>query len=160
MMTSVGIRFTREQDQRVSNNAGKTKSHEKETYGMKNVALGMVLGLVVSVYPALSAGADEMSPTADNTKQNLQDLDGGEPTAQDQSNKQSALNRTAELRKAIMARKGLSMDAQNIKIIDEDGRVTLRGPVDSIREKTIINTLAEQCLGIQFRNELEIKTQR
>ncbi len=101
------------------------------------------------------------SPTynADNTAENVRDRNGQEVTPQDQSNRKSAIRTTAALRKAIMHTKGLSVNAQNIKIIDKNGCVTLRGPVDTEQEKLIIEDLARQHCGDKFRSELEIKTQ-
>jgi len=52
-----------------------------------------------------------------------------------QSNTQSDLNITQEIRKAVMADKGLSTNAQNVKIITANGVVTLRGSAKSAEEK-------------------------
>jgi len=91
----------------------------------------------------------------DNTRRNE---NPGQPTAQDQSNKRSDLKITAKLRRHIMAQKGLSMNAKNVKIIDENGCIVLRGPVDSAKEKRIIGDIAADCCGNNFKNELEVKS--
>ena len=93
---------------------------------------------------------------ADNTKKNSKVVNGDKPTAQNQSNDKASIERSAKLRKAIMKKKGLSMNAQNVKLIDENGKLTLRGPVDNAKEKSIIEGLAKNCYGNNFVSEIEI----
>ncbi len=95
---------------------------------------------------------------ADNTAKNVRDRNGLNPTAQDQSNQKPFVKTTARLRREIMRTRGLSIDAQNVKIINQNGRVVLRGPVDSDQEKTTIDVLARKCCGENIINELEVKT--
>ncbi|MBL8828638.1 MAG: BON domain-containing protein, partial [Planctomycetaceae bacterium] len=40
-----------------------------------------------------------------------------------------------------------SVDARNIKIITQDGRVTLRGPVSSTEEKQALEAIAKEIAG-------------
>jgi hyperosmotically inducible periplasmic protein len=55
----------------------------------------------------------------------------------------------------------LSMNAKNVKIIVRDGKVTLRGPVDSQKEKETIDAEAAQIVGKdQLNNELEVKADK
>jgi hyperosmotically inducible protein len=96
-------------------------------------------------------------PAPDNTKINVRDRDGVEPTAQNASNRKSDVKRSAKLRREILRQKGLSVNAQNVKLIDEGGCVVLRGPVDNLREREVITNLAKQCYGTNFRDELDIK---
>lgn len=93
----------------------------------------------------------------DNTANNVRDRNNVNPTPDDQSNTKCALKTTAKLRREIMRTKGLSIDAQNIKIISQNGCVILRGPVDSEEEKNTINDLARNCCGGGVVNELEVK---
>lgn len=123
---------------------------------MRNATTGILLSLIMSCCAAPWVMAADPNVDVDNTRQNVRDR--SEPTAQDQSNRKSAVKLTAELRRAIMKEKGLSMNAKNIKIINEDGCVFLRGPVDSLQEKQAIDALAAQCCGTGYRNELEVKT--
>jgi hyperosmotically inducible periplasmic protein len=57
-----------------------------------------------------------------------------------------------------MAEKGLSMDAQNVKILySKRGLVVLRGPVDSAEEKAKVGELAKCCTGVtSIKNELTV----
>jgi len=127
-----------------------------------NIALSLVLvpGFILCMLP--NANAQERYPgyKADNTVQNMRDRDVDNPTPQDQSNRRSDLKLTARLRRALVAERGLSMDAKNIKIIDRRGYVVLRGPVDNNREKEIIDRLAQQYCGVNYKNELEVKFPR
>lgn len=56
-------------------------------------------------------------------------------TADNQPNAANDRLTTQKVRKAIIADKGLSMYAHNVKIITENGTVTLKGPVKSDEEK-------------------------
>jgi osmotically-inducible protein OsmY len=96
------------------------------------------------------------SPT--NTSKNVRDRNHWKLTAQDQSGAKSDIEITKNLRKAIMAKKGLSTDALNIKIITVNEVLTLRGPVDSEREKELIGAMAKQSCGVRkYTNQLEVK---
>ena len=100
--------------------------------------------------------SQQTAPT--NTSKNRRDRKEQNPTAQDQSNDSADTAVVRNLRKAIMAQKGLSTDAQNVKIISEHGVLTLRGPVDTTREKQLIGSLAKSCCGVQeYSNQLEVK---
>jgi osmotically-inducible protein OsmY len=64
---------------------------------------------------------------------------------------------TQAIRKAVVADKSLSTNAQNVKIIAKNGAVTLRGPVNSAAEKSSIAAKAEQAAGVKsVDNQLEI----
>lgn len=94
----------------------------------------------------------------DNTGKNTRDRKDKKPTADDQSNKKSDVDVTRAIRKAIMAKKGFSVNAQNVKIVTKKGVVTLRGPVDTSEEKDTIETLAKENAGsFKVVNELEVK---
>ena len=94
---------------------------------------------------------------ADNTRTNRRDRDGATLTPLDQSNVKSDLEITARIRKAIIAYDGLSVNAQNVKIITRDNVVTLRGPVKTHAEKAIIGEIAAREGGSSLRvdNQLE-----
>lgn len=96
---------------------------------------------------------------ADNTGRNQQ-RESGRLEAQDQSNASGDLELTARLRRAITDDGSMSVNARNIKIITQGGRVTLRGPVNSEEEKRRIETLARQIAGSQVTSELEVRRER
>jgi len=66
---------------------------------------------------------------------------------------------TARIRKSIMADKTLSTYAHNVKIISQDGVVTLKGPVRSGEEmKTIVAKAADAAGGTdKVTNEMSVK---
>jgi osmotically-inducible protein OsmY len=56
-----------------------------------------------------------------------------------------------------MADKSLSTDAKNIKVITINGVVTLRGPVNTVKEKSTIEAKAQSIAGINnVDSQLEV----
>lgn len=108
---------------------------------------------------ALANKAAAATAEPDNTKKNMRDRDGRTLTPMDQGNSQADIDITARIRREVVARDGLSVNAQNAKIITNDGRVTLRGPVDSTEEKKILGDIANQSAGgAKVDNQLEVET--
>lgn len=102
--------------------------------------------------------ANDPKVPADNTAKNERDKSGDTKTPLDQSNRPEDLKITQDIRKAVMADDGLSMTAKNVKIITADGKVTLRGPVNSEEEKTKIDAHAKKAAGdTSVTNQLEVK---
>ena len=64
---------------------------------------------------------------------------------------------SADIRRRILDQR-LSMNAQNVKIVTQNGRVTLRGPGDSQDEKDAIGRIANNLAGgaQNVNNELEV----
>jgi osmotically-inducible protein OsmY len=94
-----------------------------------------------------NAQAPAPSPAPDNTKVNQRDTKPSEPTADQQHNDRSDLEITQQIRKSITADKSLSTYAHNVKVISQDGKVTLKGPVRSSAEKASIETKAAEIVG-------------
>ena len=97
-------------------------------------------------------------PTSpDNSNVNVRDRSGATTTPLDQGEGQHDVNVTADIRKQVMAAK-LSTDAQNTKIITKDGKVTLRGPVQTADEKLQIVQIATAVAGPgNVDDQLEVK---
>ena len=94
---------------------------------------------------------------ADNSGKNVRDRQNSTMTPGDQSNAKSDMAITQAIRKAVVADKGLSTNAHNVKIITKDGVVTLRGPVKTAEEKNTIAAKAEGAAGVKsVDNQLEI----
>ena len=94
---------------------------------------------------------------ADNSGKNVRDRKDGAPTSGNQSNAKADVAITQEIRKAVVADKSLSTNAQNVKISTTGGVVTLRGPVKSAAEKAAIAAKAQQAAGVtRVDNQLEI----
>lgn len=95
---------------------------------------------------------------ADNTGRNVRDRDERSLTPLNQGNSQSDVDITARIRKEIVGMENLSVNAQNVKIITSDGRVTLRGPIKTAEEKRLIGQIAIRAAGIEnVDNQLEVK---
>lgn len=93
----------------------------------------------------------------DNTARNAADQDQGAKTAQDQSENEQDRKISQEVRKAVTSDDNLSTEAKNVKIITNDGTVTLRGPVKSEQEKSDIEAKAKQVAGVKkVDNQLEV----
>jgi hyperosmotically inducible protein len=102
------------------------------TYFSKRSHLIAVTGAVLCFAIAgVTAIAQDQNTKPDNSAQNRNQ----NQTAQNQSSAASDRELTAKIRKAIIADKDLSTYAHNIKIITQNGTVTLKGPVKSDEEK-------------------------
>jgi hypothetical protein len=97
---------------------------------------------------------DPQQTPPDNTKQNK---DQTKPTADEQNINPADRSITQKIRKAIHEDTTLSTYAHNVKIITQDGKVTLRGPVRSEEEKSNIEVKAVAVAGQgNVTNQLEI----
>jgi osmotically-inducible protein OsmY len=104
--------------------------------------------------------AAEAQYPADNTGRNARDSDGKTLTSGDQSNSKSDVEITRQIRQAIVKDDSLSTSAHNVKIITNGGVVTLRGPVASTDEKTMVAKKAEKINGVsKVDNQLEVANQ-
>jgi osmotically-inducible protein OsmY len=98
------------------------------------------------------------APQADNTKVNERDRDANQPTADQQKENRSDRDITQQIRKAIEKDKSLSTYAHNVKIITQNGMVTLKGPVRSEQERKAVEAKAAEVAGEQkVTSQLEIK---
>jgi hyperosmotically inducible protein len=102
-------------------------------------------------------GQDSSVP-ADNTKVNQRDQNANEPTAGQQKLDRSDRDITQQIRQAVMQDKSLSTYAHNVKIITQNGQVTLKGPVRSEVEKRAVEAKATEIAGAnKVTSELDIK---
>jgi osmotically-inducible protein OsmY len=94
----------------------------------------------------------------DNTKVNERDRSKDEPTADQQKDNRSDQDITQQIRQSIMKDKSLSTYAHNVKIITQNGQVTLKGPVRSEDEKKTVETKATEVAGEnKVTSQLDIK---
>lgn len=89
-------------------------------------------------------GQDNQQTAPDNARNNK---DQTSPTADQQKMNSSDRATTQQIRKAIHDDASLSTYAHNIKIITQDGKVTLRGPVRSEDEKSNLEAKAATVVG-------------
>src|SRR5690242_10974035 len=71
----------------------------------------------------------------DNTKTNKRDRAKDQSTADQQKENSTDRQLSQKIRSALMQNKALSTDAHNVKIITQNGQVTLKGPVRTQEEK-------------------------
>lgn len=108
-----------------------------------------LVGLSAITVPVVGAQTfqDSQQSAPDNTKTNQRDRDKSSPTADQQKANPSDRDITRNIRAAIHKDKSLSTYAHNIKIITQNGKVTLKGPVRSEDEKANIGTKATAVAG-------------
>jgi osmotically-inducible protein OsmY len=113
---------------------------------------------VTTVTPSTSSTSGTSSiPAPDNTAINQRDADGATKTPIDQNENSADVKTTAEIRKRVVAQEGLSLNAQNAKIVTADGKVTLRGPVESAAERDTLDRIAREVAGdANVDNQLEV----
>jgi len=100
----------------------------------------------------------EQTPAPDNTKVNTRDRAKSEPTADQGKNNLPDREIMQKIRKSLMNDKSLSTYAHNTKIIAQNGKVTLKGPVSSEEEKQTVEKTAKDVAGAENVNsELTVK---
>lgn len=103
------------------------------------------------------AATDSTAIERDNTEVNVRDRSEAAKTPTDQNENQKDIEITADIRKRVVDTE-MSVNAQNVKIITQDGKVTLRGPVKSADEKSQIEKLAHEVAGpANVDNQLEVQ---
>jgi osmotically-inducible protein OsmY len=94
---------------------------------------------------------------ADNTKVNQRDRNQNEPTAEQQRENPNDRQLTQQIRRALVKDKSLSTSAHNVKIIAQNGTVTLKGPVKSDEEKQAIEAKATEIAGAgKVNSEIQV----
>ena len=95
----------------------------------------------------------------DNTAVNQRDRNASEPTADQQKMNATDQKLSASIRKQIVQDKSLSTYAHNIKIISQNGEVTLKGPVKSEDERRSVLAKARANTGDdkKVHDEISVK---
>jgi hypothetical protein len=126
--------------------------------GTELLLLGASLFLGASMPAHLITGQDSsQQPAPDNTKTNQRDQDKTSATADQQKMSPADRDITKRIRSAIHNDKSLSTYAHNVKVISQEGKVTLRGPVRSEEEKNTIEAKAIAVAGEgNVTNQLEV----
>jgi hyperosmotically inducible periplasmic protein len=102
--------------------------------------------------------APQSSAPADNTKVNQRDRNTNEATADQQKDNRSDRDLTQQIRRSITKDKSLSTYAHNVKVITQNGHVTLKGPVRSEDEKKAVEMKAIEVAGAdRVTSDLEIQ---
>jgi hypothetical protein len=129
------------------------KAHQWPDFAQPSYAGGVYRAFKVEPYFASSSATEP-----DNTERNVRDRNDSTLTPFDQRHSQADRDITAQIRKEIVAGKSLSVSARNVKIITVNGRVTLRGPVQTAEEKRLFGEIADRIAHSgNVDNQLEVK---
>jgi len=127
---------------------------------MKTIIVLLFSTLLVVACSKNRSDNKQVSQTAvepDNSARNARDRDDQNKTTGDQSENEADRTITQNIRRAVTADDSLSTNAKNVKIITNNGTVTLRGPVKSEKEKAEIEAKAKQVAGVKsVDNQLEV----
>ncbi len=111
---------------------------------LASCAIALVISTGIFALPPASAFGGQQ---ADNTKMNKGDSQKDATTADQQKMNPADRTTTQKIRAEIMKDKSLSTYAHNIKVITQDGKVTLKGPVRTDEEKAAIEGKAAAIAG-------------
>jgi osmotically-inducible protein OsmY len=120
----------------------------------------IIFEIVFCAVAAVSYGqTPDTSTKPDNTKINRRDRNSNEATADQQKANATDQDLTKQIRQSIMADKSLSSYAHNIKIISQNGTVTMKGPVKSDDEKKAVMAKAVAAAGSadKVTDEISVK---
>jgi len=123
-------------------------------------AAGALALPIAYTQPAFSADPHDHDKAvdADNTGKNARDAEGRTLTPMDQGESEADRTITQNIRKAVVDHDTLSTNAKNVKIITQNGVVTLRGPVKNPEEKAAIASVAQKTGGVKrVDNQIEIE---
>ena len=124
---------------------------------LRFLTLIICLGAMGLVWAQQEPATSGQQP-ADNTKISQRDRNQNEPTADQQKENGSDRVLAQQVRRALVKDKALSTYAHNIKVIAQDGVVTLKGPVHSEQEKQAIEAKAAEAAGgpDKIKSEIDV----
>jgi hyperosmotically inducible periplasmic protein len=133
-------------------------------YQAKRVAVSVLILMAFMVVGSMTRSqaqtTEQQGTSPDNTKMNAQDRDKASPTADQQKDNRSDREITQQIRQFLVKDKSLSTYGHNVKVITQNGQVTLKGPVRSEDEKKAIEAKATEVAGEnKVTSELNIKQQ-
>jgi hyperosmotically inducible protein len=93
----------------------------------------------------------------DNSKTNQRDRNNDPVTADQQKTSKADTELVKKIRQSVYADKTMSTYAHNVKIVVQDGHVTLRGPVRTQAERDAVEQKAIAIAGAtNVTNQLEV----
>jgi hyperosmotically inducible periplasmic protein len=125
---------------------------------MKSITVLLLsMALIIGCSKNQSENKQVSQTEPDNSGRNVRDRNDQTKTSGDQSENEADRTITQNIRQAVTADDSLSTNAKNVKIVTNDGVVTLRGPVKSEQEKAQIESKAKQIAGVKsVANQLEV----
>lgn len=115
--------------------------------------------LLVGASPLALRAQDQSSSPSSTAPDNSARNKDHTTTADQQPANKSDTEITREIRRSIVSDKSLSTYAHNVKVITQNGAVTLKGPVNSDDEKQTVASKAAQVVGgsDKVTNQLTVK---
>ena len=104
------------------------------------------MSIMLVVGPSQAQAPADKRAQPDNTGVNKGDQESGAVTADSQKMNAADQKLTANIRQAVIADKSFSTYAHNVKIISQNGTVTLKGPVRSSSESNRIAAMAAKAV--------------
>jgi hyperosmotically inducible periplasmic protein len=124
----------------------------------RGAATLMIASFGVVLVSACDRTTDATRTAADNTARNVRDQGSKLPTPMDQGESEADRAITQQVRQSVVKNDALSTNAHNVKIITQNGVVTLRGPVNSAAEKATIAAAARSASGVtRVDDQIEVK---
>ena len=125
---------------------------------MKSITVLLLsMALIIGCSKNRSEDKQVSQTEPDNSGRNVRDRNDQTKTSGDHFENEADRTITQNIRQAVTADDSLSTDAKNVKIITNDGVVTLRGPVKREQEKAQIESKAKQIAGEKrVDNQLEV----
>lgn len=126
---------------------------------IRTVQLYTCLGCACLMALPTAALCQDQSSAQTTTPDNSAKNKAHSHTADQQSEATSDRMLTKKIRQSLIADKSLSTYGHNVKIITKDGMVTLKGPVHSEDEKSVIASKAAEVAGSpdKVTNQLTVK---
>ena len=98
------------------------------------------------------------TPQADNTRMNQRDRNSNEATADQQKMTSRIATSLSKFASPSSSDKSLSTYGHNVKVITQNGMVTLKGPVRSEEEKKAVEAKAAEVAGAdKVTNEIDVQ---
>jgi len=102
------------------------------------IAGSLIFGLTLAASPAPRSNAQQTAPDTSKATKSTAGPANSSPADRDLAKK---------VRSDLMKDKSLSTEAHNVKVITQDGKITLRGPVKSEDEKSAVESIAKKAAG-------------
>lgn len=117
----------------------------------------IVIAGMLAAGPTVFALAQDSTTKPDNSRANQADRPKSAVTADQQKNDKLDRETTRKIRRALVSDKSLSTYAHNVKVIAQNGTVTLKGPVRSEDEKKTVEAKAAEIAGASnVKDELTV----
>jgi osmotically-inducible protein OsmY len=114
---------------------------------IRKTSISLLVVAALSLATPCAMNAQDRGAGTDNTRVNKRDRKSSAVTADQQKETDTDREISANIRRALMDNKDLSIYAHNVKIITRNGIVTLKGPVRSAEEKKQVETKATEIAG-------------